>query len=99
MQISIVERKEEPLLSRAMVKANIEFDKSTPSYTETATLLASNLKADEKLIVIRHIYTYFGSKKAQVIAYLYSDESRKQAVEPKVKEKNDKKAAKAEAKK
>ena len=92
MQIEIAEKKEEPLLSRTMVRANMEFDKSTPSYTETATLLASNLKADEKLIAIRHIYTHFGSKKARVIAYIYADESKKQAVEPKVKEKKDKKA-------
>ena len=93
VQIDIAEKKEEPLLSRTMVKANMEFDKSTPSYTETATLLASNLKADEKLIAIRHIYTHFGSKKARIIAYLYADEGKKQAVEPKLKEKKDKKAA------
>jgi len=93
MQLSIVERKEEPLLSRVMVKANMDFEKSTPSYTETASLLASSLKADEKLIAIRHIYTYFGSKKARIIAYLYADEGKKQAVEPKVKEKKNKNAA------
>ena len=95
LQVDIIEKKEEPLLSRTMVRASIDFEKSTPSYAETASLLASGLKADEKLISIRHIYTYFGNKKAQIIAYLYSDESKKQAVEPKIKEKKDKKAAKA----
>lgn len=99
MQIDIAEKKDEPLLSRTMVKANIDFEKATPSYAETASLLASSLKADEKLIVIRHIYTYFGDKKARVIAYLYADEGRKQAIEPKIKEKKDKKAANAPAKK
>ena len=99
MQIDIVEKKEEPLLSRAMVRASIDFEKSTPSYAETASLLASSLKADEKLIAIRHIYTYFGNKKAQVIAYLYADDAKKQLIEPKKKEKKDKKAAKAQAKK
>ena len=93
LQIDIAEKKEEPLLSRTMLRANMEFDKSTPSYTETAALLASNLKADEKLIAIRHIYTHFGSKKARIIAYLYADEGKKKAVEPKVKEKKDKQAA------
>ena len=93
MQIDIAEKKEEPLLSRTMVRANMDFEKSTPSYTETAALLASSLKADEKLIAIRHIYTQFGSKKARIIAYLYTDEGKKQAVEPKLKEKKDKKAA------
>ncbi len=99
LQINIVEKKEELLLSRTMVKANIDFEKSTPSYTETTSLLASNLNADEKLIAIRHIYTHFGDKKAQVIAYIYADEGKKQSIEPKMKEKKDKKAAKAPAKK
>ena len=98
MQIEIAEKKEEPLLSRTMVKANLEFDKSTPSYAETTSLLASSLKTDEKLIVIRHIYTSFGDKKAQIIAYLYADESKKQMIEPKLKEKKDKSKSKAPAK-
>lgn len=93
MQIEIAEKKEEPLLSRIMVKASMEFEKSTPSYAETTSLLASNLKADEKLIAIRHIYTHFGSRKAQVIAYIYADEAKKQSIEPKVKEKKDKSKA------
>lgn len=97
-QIDIAEKKEEPLLSRTMVMANMDFEKSTPSYAETASLLASSLKADEKLIAIRHVYTQFGSKKARIIAYIYADEGKKQSVEPKVKEKKDKKAAKASAK-
>ncbi|MBI2655281.1 hypothetical protein HYX06_02545 [Candidatus Woesearchaeota archaeon] len=91
MQIDIAEKKEEPLLSRTMVRANMDFDRSTPSYPETAALLASSLKADEKLIAIRHIYTHFGSKKARIIAYIYTDEGKKKAVEPKPKEKKDKK--------
>ncbi len=99
LQINIIEKKDEPLLSRTMVKAGIDFEKATPSYTETAPLLASSLKADEKLIAIRHIYTHFGERKAQIIAYLYADEGKKQAVEPKLKIKKDKKAEKAAAKK
>lgn len=78
-----------------MVKATLEFEKSTPSYTEVTSLLASDLKTDEKLIAIRHIYTLFGAKKAEVIAYVYSDEAKKQLVEPKIKEKKEKKAKEA----
>ncbi|MBI4452297.1 hypothetical protein HY637_02630 [Candidatus Woesearchaeota archaeon] len=96
--LSIVEKKEEQLLSRTLVKASMDFEKSTPSYQEAASLLAASLKADEKLVAIRHIYTHFGDKKANVIAYLYADESKKQAIEPKKKEKRGKKAAKAEKK-
>lgn len=93
MQLNVANKKEEPLLSRTMVRATLEFEKSTPSYAEVAALLASQLKADEKLIAIRHIYNSFGTRSADVIAYVYSDESKKQLIEPKLKEKKDKKAA------
>lgn len=93
MQLNITQKKEEPLLSRTMLKATVEFDKSTPSYPEVASLLAANLKADEKLVAIRHVYTSFGTKKADVTAYVYKDEARKQLIEPKKKEKKEAKAA------
>ncbi len=96
--LTINEKKDEQLLSRTMIKATLDFDKATPSYPEVASMLASHLKADEKLIAIRHIYNSFGAKKAEIIAYLYSDEGKKQFIEPKLKEKKDKAAAK-EAKK
>jgi len=91
VQLSIVNKKEEPLLSRTWLKAVLEFEKATPSYTEAASLIAQQLKADEKLIAIRHIHTHFGDKKADVMAYAYTDESKKQFIEPKAKEKKEKK--------
>ena len=95
LQINIIEKKSEPLLSRTMVKANVEFEKGTPSYQEMIPLMATQMKADEKLVAIRHIYTAFGNKKAEVIAYIYSDENKKQFIEPKLKEKKNKKAKEA----
>ena len=97
MQINITTKKEEPLLSRTMVKATLDFEKATPSYPEVTSSLAVHLKADEKLIVIRHIYNSFGNKKAEVIAYVYSDETKKQFIEPKIKEKKEKKAKEAKS--
>lgn len=78
-----------------MLKASIEFEKATPSYQEVTSVLASSLKTDEKLIVIRHIYNSFGAKKAEVIAYAYSDENKKSFIEPKIKEKTEKKPKEA----
>ncbi len=91
MQLNVTSKKEEPLLSRTIVKANLEFEKATPSYTEVTALLASQLKSDEKLIAVKHVYTHFGNKKAEVIAYVYADEAKKQFVEPKLKAKKAKK--------
>lgn len=95
MQLTVTAKKEEPLLSRTLLKAALEFEKATPSYAEVTSLLASNLKMDEKLVAIRHVYNVFGAKKAEVIAYVYSDEAKKQLIEPKVKEKKEKKAKEA----
>ena len=92
MELKVTSTKEEPLLSRKMIQASLEFDKATPSYTEVTSLIANQLKTDEKLVAIRHIYNSFGLKKANVIAYVYSDESKRHFIEPKKKEKKDKKA-------
>jgi len=96
MQFNVIDKKEEPLLSRTMLKAAIEFEKATPSYQEVTSLVATHLKTDEKLIAIRHIYNKFGDKKAELIAYIYNDEAKKQLIEPNVKEnKGNKKEVKA----
>jgi len=95
LELKIVNIKDEPLLSRKLVMASVEFEKSTPSYAEVTSSLSSNLKTDEKLVVIRHIYNSFGAKKAEVIAYVYADEGKKQLIEPKIKEKKEKKAKEA----
>jgi len=97
LELKIASKKDEPLLSRAMLQAELEFDKATPSYPEITQLLAAHLKVDEKLVAIRHVYTRFGLKKADVVAYCYADENKKNFAEPKKKEKKEK--AKQEAKK
>jgi ribosomal protein S24E len=94
MNLSITHKNSEPLLSRTMVIASMEFENATPSYTEITKAVASHMKADEKVVAIRTVKNHFGSKTADVIAYVYSDEAKKQLIEPKVKEKK----VKAEAK-
>ena len=81
MELKIVDVKEEPLLSRKLVRASIEFEKATPNYAEVASSLSSSLKTDEKLIALKHVYNLFGSKKAEVIAHVYSDENKKNFIE------------------
>ena len=95
MNFTVTEKKQEPLLSRTMLKAKIEFEKTTPSYSEVSSAIASHLKVDEKMIAIRHVYGTFGARKADVTAYIYEDEAKKQFVEPKLKVKKDKKAKEA----
>ena len=92
LELDIISKTEEPLLSRTMLKANVSFEKATPSYRELTSLIASKAKADEKLVAIRNVYTSFGNKSAQITAYIYKDENKKQFIEPKIKEKKDAKA-------
>ena len=95
MQLKILNEKKEPLLSRTMLTASLEYEKATPSYQEVMSLIASQLKTEEKLIAIRHVYNSFGHKKAELIAYIYTDENKKQLIETKIKEKKDKQAKEA----
>jgi len=85
MELKITEKKEEPLLSRVLITAEAAFENATPSNKEVKAKLASALKADEKLIVIKHIYTGFVQRKAKVIAYVYSSEEEQKKIEPKEK--------------
>lgn len=94
MNIKILEQKQEPLLSRTEVKAELSFEGATPSNEELKKALATQLKADENLVVIKSIYTEFGIAKATATAYIYTDKKALESIEPKPKEKKGKKAEK-----
>lgn len=87
MQLKILDKKEQELLSRTDIKAHITFGKATPSNTEIKKALASELKADENLIIIKNIYTIYGKTEANVNAYAYKSKEEMQKVEPKPKKK------------
>ena len=92
MDLKIIEKKEEPLLSRTKIISEINFEAKTPSKKEVASKLASSLNAAENLIVVKNIYTEFGFKKANVTACLYKDEKEMKNIEIKPKKKDDAKA-------
>ncbi len=92
MELKIETRQEEPLLSRTKIIANITFDKATPSYKDLIPQIASSVKKEESLVIIRRMKNYFGSRKAQVLAYAYNDENSRNVIEPKKKEKKAKEA-------
>lgn len=87
MEMKIENRQEEPLLARVKIVAEVAFDKTTPSYKELIPQIASSVKKEENLVVIRRIKNYFGARRAQVLAYAYNDENSKKMTEPRVKEK------------
>src|SRR3989338_1968148 len=92
MDLKILIKKEEPLLSRTIIEAEVSFDKATPSKSEIKSALAKSLGRDEKLIVVKGLYSGYGIRKAKNVSYVYENEEVMKSIEPKPKE--DKGAAK-----
>ena len=87
MEITITEEKNNPYLKRKEIKGTMTFTAATPSNADTTKKLSEITKADENLILVKHIYTQFGSQKGKFIAYIYENEEMKKKIEPRKKEK------------
>ncbi len=91
MELKIINKKEEPLLSRTRVEAEIAFENATPSKAEIKTQLAKDVGKDEKLVVVKGIYNSYGLKKAKNVSYVYENEDSLKKIEVQKKEKTGKK--------
>ena len=91
MQLKIVNKKEDPLLSRTKVESEIIFEKATPSREEIKNELVKVLGKDEKLIVIKGIYTSYGLRKAKNLSYVYENEESLKRIEIEKKKKSEQK--------
>ena len=94
MELKILSKEEKPLLSRTEIIANILFDSATPKKEEVKKKIATVLKSDPNVIVIKKVATIFGQKNAKVLAFIYTNEKDMKRIEPKPKVK---KGAKKEA--
>jgi ribosomal protein S24E len=95
---SIKSKKEIPLMSRTEAIVEVKHTgAANPPYTVISKELANLLKADQKLIVVKHVYPKFGEGRSEVIAYVYKDEASMLKFEPKKKEKKTAEAAAAPA--
>jgi len=81
MKLEIIEKKEVPLLSRTRVQLVAEFEKATPKRDDIRKEVAKKAGADEKLTIVRHIYSQFGKRKAKVIAHIYKNEKDMKMIE------------------
>jgi ribosomal protein S24E len=97
MAFKLDKTEEKPLLARKEVAGKMTFEgKATPSNADVAKAIASELKTDEKLVVVKHIYTAFGSCEAEIQAYVYNTEEDLKKIEPKEKKKGEKKEGEGE---
>jgi len=100
MDITINKEREMPLLSRKRYTMELGFKGSTPSRKQIRDALATKVKADPELVIVKHVYNKFGSEKAKVIANVYSNKDDMKKYEDKklLEKHSEKKEEKAEAK-
>jgi len=98
MKLHIQKERDTPLLSRKRITAIVENQGSTPSREKLQEELAKALKADSSLVVIRRIFSRYGSQDVKIIAHLYTTKEKLVAIEDAfVQKKHEKKAAEAAA--
>lgn len=99
MDLKIISKKDNPLLSRVEIKAQVSFvNAPTPKKEDVRKKIISIEKADEKLVVIKKIENTFGVGGINVLAYIYNSAEELAKIEPKPKkDKTAKAGAKEEA--
>ncbi len=96
MNLEITQQGKQPLLSRTEITGKITFQGATPSNEDLKKTIATKLKVDESLVVIKHIYTEFGSQEANIEAFAYDDKKVMAVLEKKAKKQKEKEAKAAE---
>lgn len=84
-------------MSRIEIKGIVIFEGATPSNEQLAQNLASQLKVDASVVKMKNIYTGFGERQAEFLAFVYKSKADLDKVEPKPKKQLDKEQKKAEA--
>ncbi|MBU1204063.1 MAG: hypothetical protein KKG60_03280 [Nanoarchaeota archaeon] len=93
--MKILEKTENPLLSRTKLKIDLDHsNQPTPKKEDIISGIAKTLNTKPGLIKLEHIYTKFSSGKSRIIAYVYKDEKTLKSIQ-----KNKKKGKKTETKK
>lgn len=82
MNINIESKKENALLSRTEIKADLTYEGVTPSRIELKKKITAILGAKEELVVIKKIEVAYGFQKAVVTAYVYKTKQELDKLEP-----------------
>lgn len=91
--MEILSKKEEKLLDRTFVNAEMQAD-IPPARDSARQAVASSMKVEPKLVVIKKIAPTFGERKVKITAYVYKSEERLKEIEsPKMLAKGKKKSA------
>ncbi len=83
LNIEIKEEKKNPLIERTELTFRIDhFGKGTPNRLEVKKKIAALQGSDEKLTIIKKLYTYFGVSHTIGKAYIYNNAKELQFYEP-----------------
>ena len=85
VNMEISRKHEQALLSRTIVEGSAAFDGATISNAHLARDIASSMKTDPSLVVIKRIRNTFGRREAVFSAVVYSDAKAKASYEIKTK--------------
>ncbi|MGV8162739.1 MAG: hypothetical protein ACP5N2_05415 [Candidatus Nanoarchaeia archaeon] len=61
------------LLPRKEVRITIAFENATPNRKQLKKMVADKVKAKEELVIVRNVYTKYGSMEAEVVAFVYDN--------------------------
>ncbi|HLD02511.1 MAG TPA: hypothetical protein VJC07_02315 [Candidatus Nanoarchaeia archaeon] len=73
MEFTKTNEAEKPLMGRKEYMLSMKFDGSTPKGADVKKSVASYLKADEKMVIVKKIRQKFGMGDADVNVYVYHD--------------------------
>jgi len=80
MELKIEKKDHKQLVERMEIEAK-STSKTTPNNIEVQEAIASELKKDKELVVVKHIYPEFGSDQQKIIVYVYDSIDAKKKFE------------------
>lgn len=87
---TITKQTDNGFLGRKEVELSVSFNGATVSNENARKEVAQTMSADEKLVVVKNIYTAFGKQEANIHAFVYADDKTRELFE--VRKKKPKKA-------
>jgi len=90
MKMDVVKEFDNRLLKRKEVEVSDRYN-SNPGLSKVLEDIAKHLKVKEEVVVIKKINSHFGSNNFLIDAFIYDSPADKERVEPKKKEKKEKK--------
>ncbi len=83
MELRILEKRENNLLHRMEVKFVVTHPKEkTPSRDDVRNLIAANMNADKKCVILQYLHTSFGSNESDGYAKIYENVEHAMKIEP-----------------